>query len=77
MKKAFVTIMIAAAIALSGTISAQDAEKKATCDKQKTECCKKAEKKECCKKAEKKECCKKAEKKECCKKADKKECEKK
>ena len=41
MKKVFVSIMIAAAIAFSGAVSAQDAEKKETCEKQKTECCKK------------------------------------
>ena len=79
MKKVFVSVMVAAAIALSGTISAQDTEKKGTCEKAKTECCK-AKKEECTKekkeecKAKKEECtkekkadCKKSEEKKCCK----------
>ncbi|MCL1943106.1 MAG: hypothetical protein FWF54_06110 [Candidatus Azobacteroides sp.] len=73
MKKVLVSIMLVAAIALSGTISAQDTGKKCTADKQKTECTKdKKDKKECCskdKKNKKADCCKKSEK--CCAKDSK------
>lgn len=71
MKKIFISLFVVAAMAVSTSAIAQDADKK-ECPKAKTEQCEKKEKPECCKKKE--ACC---EKKEACCPSQKKSCGKK